>query len=382
MYKVPFVGYIKQYKDHKKEFDKAYSSCDERGAYIFQKELQDFEDKLAKMNDSKYGIGTDSCTGALHIALWARGIGPGDEVITVSHTFVATIDVICRLGATPVLIDVKETDHNMDESLIEKVITKRTKAIIPVHLNGRMCNMEKIMKIAKKYNLFVVEDSAQAAGAKFKGKGHYGDVSCYSFYPAKVLGSQGEGGMAITTDKELAKKLYLLRDHGLYPGYVQRMFDIKADPKDIHCIGGNSILDNKDAAFLLIKLKHFDKAIKRRREIANRYNKELSRLKEIVCPPAPSNGDYYDVYQNYVIRVKDGKRDKLNDYLNKSGVETIVSWRIPNHKQKALTELHKFKLPITEKISNEVISLPMYPELANKQIDYVIKIIQNFYKKK
>jgi len=380
MWKVPFVGYIQQYKNNKTEFDNAYHKCDARGAYIFQKESQDFEDQLAKFSGAEYGIGTGSCTGALHIALWALGIGPGDEVITVAHTFVATIDVIARLGATPVLIDIDEKSMNMNEDLIEAAITPKTKAIMPVHLNGRICNMDKIMEISKKHNLFVIEDAAQAVGAKFKGKGFFGNASCFSFYPAKLLGSQSEGGMAITSNGEFAKKLYLYRDHGLYPGYVLDKFNIKEDSKIIHCWGGNTILDNKDAAFLLVKLKYFPEYVKKRRQLAQLYHDGLKDVSEVRLPYAPDEDkDYYDVFQNYVIRVN--KRNELNKFLNDNGIETILSWPIPNHKQKALKELHKFKLPVTEKISNEVISLPMFPELTDEQIKYVVEVIKKFYTK-
>ena len=233
------------------------------------------------------------------------------------------------------------------------------------------------MQIANKYNLYVIEDSAQAYGARFKGKNHWGDVSCYSFYPAKILGSLGEGGLAIVHDDELAKKMYLLRDHGLYPGYVITRFDIKEDPKKIHLWGGNTILDNIDAAVLLVKLKYFDKDVMRRREIASCYNDGLKDIPQLKLPIPPDNEDYFDVFQNYVIRVKD--RNELNKYLNKNGIETIISWYIPNHKQEALKELHRFKLPITEKVSSEVISLPMYPELTNEQVDYVIDTIKKYY---
>ncbi|MBC7074434.1 DegT/DnrJ/EryC1/StrS family aminotransferase, partial [Candidatus Parcubacteria bacterium] len=360
-YKVPFVNYPLQYKTIKREIDRAIFGCLKRGNLIFRKETQEFENNLAKFVGSKYGISCDSCTGGLFLSLFALGIKKGDEVITVSHTYIATIDVIWHVGARPILVDIGE-DMEMDPALIEPAITKKTKAIIPVHLDGRMCDMEQIMKIAKKYNLFVIEDAAQAIGAKFKGKpaGSWGHTGCFSFYPAKILGSYGDGGAIVTKSKKLARKLYLLRDHGEMPSYLRK-------PKDkdkIYFFGFNSLLDNIQAAVLNVKLKHLPKWIKRRREIAKIYHEGLKDIEYIKLPPPPTEtGPHFDVFQNYVIRAQ--KRDELEKYLQKNGIETMVKWRIPNHKQKSLKILHKFHLPMTEKISKEVLSLPIYPELKN-----------------
>lgn len=373
-YRVPFVNYPLQYKKIKKEIDGAIFGCLKRGDLIFRKDTEEFEKNFAKFVGAKYGISCDSCTGAMFLSLFALGVGKGDEVITVSHTYVATIDVIWHCRARPVLIDVGE-DMEMDVNLIEKAITKKTKAIIPVHLDGRMCDMERIMEIAKKHNLFVIEDAAQAIGAKFKGKpaGSFGITSCFSFYPAKILGSFGDGGMIVTSDKKLAEKLYLLRDHGEKPSYLRK-------PKDkdkIIFFGFNSLLDNIQAAVLNVKLKYLPVWIKKRREIADIYDEGLKSVKEIKLPPLPSDtGPHYDIYQNYVIRVKN--RDGLQKYLTKKGIETLVKWRIPNHFQPGL-KLSRFKLPVTERLSREVISLPMYPELTDEQVNYVIKSVKDFY---
>jgi len=375
-YRVPFVNYPLQYKKIKKEIDKAIFGCLNKGDLIFRKDTEEFEKNFAKFIGTKYGISCDSCTGAMFLSLFALGVGKGDEVITVSHTYVATIDVIWHCGATPVLIDVGE-DMEMNTDLLEKAITSKTKAIIPVHLDGRMCNMEKIMKIARKYKLYVIEDTAQAVGAKFKGKpaGSFGITGCFSFYPAKILGSFGDGGMICTSNKNLAEKLYLLRDHGEKPSYLRK----PRDKDKIYFFGFNSLLDNIQAAVLNVKLKHLPTWIKRRREIASIYNQGLKNIKEIQLPVPPSErGPYYDVYQNYVIRAKN--RDALKKYLAKKGVETLVKWRIPNHLQLGL-KLSRFKLPVTEKISREVISLPMYPELTQEQIKYVIDCLKEFYLK-
>lgn len=373
-YIVPFINYPLQYKRIKKEIDQAIFRCLKDGDLIFRKDLVNFERKFAHFVGTKYGIGCDSCTGAMFLSLFAAGIGKGDEVITVSHTYVATIDVIWHVGATPILIDVGE-DMEMNPDLIEKNITKRTKAIIAVHLNGRMCQMDKIMKIAKKYNLIVIEDAAQAVGAKFKGKpaGSFGLTGCFSFYPAKLLGSFGDGGIIVTNHKKLAEKLYLLRDHGEKPPYLCK----PKEKNKIFFFGFNSLLDNIQAAILNVKLKYLPLWIRRRREIAAIYCQELKSIPEIKLPPPPEeNGDYYDVYQNFVIRAKN--RDRLRDYLTKNGIETLIKWEIPNHLQPGL-KLDKFKLPLTERLSKEVISLPIYPELTNRQIKYVIKTIKKFY---
>ena len=374
-YKVKFIDYPLAYKKIKKEVGSAISRVLKNGDLVFRKDMIDLEKKIAKLVGVKYGIGTDSCTGALFISLKAAGIKEGDEVITVSHTYVATIDVIVHAGAKPVLVDVQD-DFNIDPDLIEKAITSRTKAIIPVHLNGRCADMDRIIEIAKKHNLLVIEDAAQALGAKYNGKmaGSFGLTGCFSFYPAKVLGSYGEGGMVITDSKELADKLYLLRDHGEKPSYLKT--EEEKSLKEIAFYGYNTILDNLQAAVLNVKLRHFSSYIKRRREIASLYNKELKGVLRIKIPPF--DGDkYFDVFQNYVIYAE--KRDELMNYLKKKGIETLVSWAIPNHKQKALTNLHEFNLPKTEKISKEVLSLPMYPELKKEEILYVVKCIKSFY---
>jgi len=371
MYKVPFVNYPLQYKNIKKELLRKFDEILSRGDLIYRKDLQDFEKNIAKYTGVKYGVGTDSCTGAMFIALKALGIKEGDEVITVAHTYVATIDVIIHCGAKPILVDIGK-DYNINPDLIEKAITEKTKAIMPVHLNGKCCQMDKIMAIAKKHKLFVVEDAAQALGATYKGKkaGGFGDIGCISFYPAKMLGSYGEAGIALTNNKNLAIKMYLLRDHGELPPYLD-----KDRTHKIYLWGFNTILDNIQASVLNIKFRYFSGWIKRRREIAKKYISGLRLVKEIILPEFLAG----DVFQNFVIRVQ--KREELFNYLKKEGVETLVSWRTPNHKQKLLKEINNFKLPITELISKEVISLPVYPELTDSQIDFVVEKIKKFYER-
>lgn len=252
---------------------------------------------------------------------------------------------------------------------MERGISSRTKAIIPVDLNGRLCHMEKLMTIADKHDLIVIEDAAQALGATFDGKkaGSFGLTGCFSFYPAKILGSAGDAGLLTTNDDKIAEKVRLLRDHGQERSTGEYLF-----------YGFNSRLDNLQAAILDVKLKHVPEWNERRRQLAGLYDEGFSDLSELKLPPQPeSNGRFFDVYQNYVVRSK--KRDKLVAHLRKSGVEILVSWPKPLHRHKALG-LGNFHLPKTEQISKEVLSLPMYPELRNEQVEFVIESIHDFYK--
>ncbi len=367
-YKVPFVGYKLQYNNLKEEINKAIQRVLERGDLILRADVEKFEKDLADFVGTKYAVALNSGTDALFLSLKAAGIGKGDEVITVSHTFIASITAIVQSGAAPVLVEVGE-DFLMDIEKVKEAITQKTKAIMPIHLNGRICDMKKLMDIAEKHNLIVIEDAAQALGAKFAEKkaGSFGLTGSFSFYPAKILGAAGDGGAVTTNDSEIAEKIRLLRDHG------------QKSKTEIVCYGWNSRLDNLQAAILNVKSKYLPEWIKRRREIAKIYNYSLSSIAVVKLPPSPdSNSEYFDVYQNYVLRVE--KRDELFKYLKEKGVETLVKDPIPNHWQKDLSLSH-FKLPYTEQLAKEVISLPMYPELTEEQIKYTINSIRNFYKK-
>jgi len=367
VYKVPFVNYPEHYRRMWDEVIGAISEALSRGDLLLRGQLRQFEKDIASFVGVKCAVGLNSGTDALFFSLKAAGIGPGDEVITVSHTFVASIAAIVFNGATPILVDVGE-DMNMDVEQVEQKISPKTKAIMPTHLNGRLCNMEKLMEIADEHNLIVIEDAAQALGASFSGKkgGSFGLTGCFSLYPAKILGAAGDGGFLTTNDEEIAEKIRLLRDHGQERATGKILF-----------YGFNSRLDNIQAAILNVKLKYLPKWIERRREIAKIYDEGLSDITEVKLPPPPTTTTpYYDVYQNYVIRVKD--RDELVKFLKEKGVETMVSWRIPNHLQPTLNLTH-FKLPKTEKLSDEVVSLPMYPELTDDRAHYVIDGIHDFY---
>lgn len=366
--KVRFVNYPRQYQQLKERFNGVFEEIMSGGDFILRKHLEGFEKKIARYVGIKYGIGVNTGTDALYLSARALDFGPGDEVITVAHTFVATVGAIVQCGATPVLVDIKE-DFNIDEEKIEPVITKRTKGIIPVHLNGHACNMEKIMYLAKKYNLKVIEDAAQALGAEFKGRkcASFGDTGIFSFYPAKMLGASGDGGMICTNDDSMARKLRAFRDNG-------RIDSVE----EIECYGWCTRLDNLHAALLEMKFDYFDEWIKRRRQIANFYDGGLKGVGDIITHPR-SNSDFFDVYQNYVIRSKN--RDALAEHLRNEGIEVLISWPRPLHKQKALN-LNNFNLPVTEQISNEVLSLPMYPELTDEEAGCVVDAIKTFFRRR
>lgn len=366
-YKVPFVDYPAQYHSTESEIDAAIKDVFSKGDFILRDQLQQFEDNMASFLEVNHAIGVNSGTDALQLSLLAAGVGPSDEVITVAHTFVATLAAIVHCGAKPILVDIGE-DMNMDVGQVEQVITPKTKAIIPVHLNGRLCDMGELMSIADKHDLAVIEDAAQALGATFDGKmaGFFGLTGCFSFYPAKMLGAAGDGGLVTTNDEEIAEKVRLLRDHNR-----------QKSTGEILGYGFTSRLDNLQAAILNVKLKHLPEWIERRRELASLYHRKLSDLSQLKLPPPPeSKGRFYDVYQNYVVRAQD--RDSLAAHLKDSGVEILISWPKPLHHQKSLG-LDRFHLPKTEQISNEVISLPIYPELSNEKVNYIIETTHNFY---
>lgn len=366
-YKIPFADPATQYRRLKDEIDAAIEEVLSRGDLILRDQLRQFEENIASFVGADYAVGVNSGTDALFLSLRAAAVGPADEVITVAHTFVATVAVIVHCGATPVLVDVGE-DFDMDVDQVEEAVTPRTKAIIPVHLNGRLCDMEKLMKVAAKYNLVVIEDAAQALGATFDGKkaGSFGLTGCFSLYPMKVLGATGDGGVVVTNDRGLAEKIRLLRDHGQ-----------RRTTGDILYFGFNSRLDNLQAAILNVKLKHLPQWIERRRELANLYHQGLSDLSYLKLPPPPNSpGRYFDVYQNYVVRAQD--RDRLVAHLRECGIEVLISWPKPMHHQEALGLGH-FHLPETEKISREVVSLPLNTEISNEQVEFVIDCVRNFY---
>jgi len=366
-YKVRFVNYPRQYQQLKNEFNQIFEEVMSGGDFILRRHLEEFEKRIADYVGVKHAIGVNTGTDALYLSCHALGFGPGDEVITVAHTFVATVGAIVQCNATPILVDIRE-DFNIDVDKIEPLITPQTKGIIPVHLNGHTCEMDRIMALAKKYKFKVIEDAAQALGAEFKGKkcASFGDTGIFSFYPAKMLGAAGDGGMICTNDDILARRLKAFRDNG-------RVDAVEV----IECFGWCSRLDNLHAALLNMKFNYFDQWVKRRREIAKIYDEGLKKTGDITIAPH-FNKDFFDVYQNYIIRTK--KRDELVRHMKDSGIEVLISWPTPMHKQAALGLGH-FHLPVTERMSCEVLSLPIYPELTNQEAEMVIEAIKKFFRK-
>lgn len=372
-WKIPFVNYRVQGKELSNEILEAIRKVMERGDFILRQDVEEFEENFAQFLGVKYAIGVNSCTDAMRLSLRAANIFRGHNVITSSHTFLATLDAIVDVGATPILVDSGQ-DHNMGTSQLCESILESSVAIMPVHLNGRCCKMDEIMSIANRYNLVVVEDAAQAIGASYKGQkaGTFGIAGTFSFFPAKILGTAGDGGMVTTNNKDFADRIRAMRDYGRVKGQEQVMG-----------YGYNSRLDNLHAAILNVKLKYISQWIQRRRDIANQYDSYLRDILKFGGLPAPPSEsymtDYYDVYQNYVIRVDARDRDGLVKFLIGNGIEVMVSWRTPLHKQVNLGLGH-YHLPVTEAICDEVVSLPMYPELTDNQVEYVCKKVKEFYK--
>lgn len=332
---------------------------------VLRQQLRDFEQHLADFVGVKYAVGVNSCYHALHFSMLAAGIGPGDEVITVGHTFVASVSAIVHTGAKPVLIDVRD-DYNMDPSKLEAAITSKTKAILPVHLNGRVCEMDSILAIAKKYNLVVIEDAAQALGATFQGKraGSFGLAGCFSFYPFKSLGGLGDGGAVTTDDPDVARMATLLRFNGE-----------DRQTGEFHYHGYTALLDNVQAAVLDVKLRYLSSWIDHRRKTAALYRKGLEGIEGLRLPHF--GGDhYFDSYQNYVIRTP--HRNALRRHLKDEGVETLVHWVKPMWEHAGLL-LENPALPETESICREVISLPMSAETTSEEVEVTINCILEFF---
>jgi len=336
-----------------------------KGDLIMRDQMLDFERNLAAFVGVSDAVGVSNCTDGMRLLLEALGIGPGDEVITVSHTFMATMAVIHHVGATPVLVDVGD-DHNMNVDLVEAAITPRTKAIMPVYLNGRLVQMDRLMEIARSHNLLVIEDTAQALGGAYLGVrgGAWGVAGAFSFYPAKLLGAYGDAGAIVTSDPDLAARVRELRDHG------------RVSKTGFSGWGWNCRLDNLQAAILDLKLKKVPDWINQRRRLAAIYDEELADLGAVKRPPAPDGGPFFDIYQNYVVEAE--RRDGLAAYLAAKGIETLVSpGPIPNHNQPV--GLDHFHLPKTEDLCAHVLSLPLNNELGEDQVLEVAGAIKDFY---
>jgi dTDP-4-amino-4,6-dideoxygalactose transaminase len=368
MTKVEFLDLAAQYKGIKPEIDEAISRVVSTGGFVLGKTVADFEQAAASFVGAKHGIGVNSGTDALYLALRAAGVKEGDEVITTPFTFIATAEVICWLNARPVLADICQDTLNIDPEKFERAITAKTKAVIPVHLYGQAADMEEILSIANKHNIKVIEDCAQSLGASYKGlqTGSFGHLAGFSFYPSKNLGAYGDGGLVLTSDEALAGEVRMLRQHG-------------QDRKYHHTrIGMNSRLDALQAAVLSVKLKHLDKWNKMRREKAAYYDQNLKGAGDIVTPQVRSYSEH--IYHQYTIRTRN--RDALVEHLAEQGIPTAIHYPIPLHLQPAFSflDLKPGSLPVAEKAAAEVVSLPIYPEISKGQQDAVVESITKFYK--
>ena len=367
-YRIPFVDPRSHYDRLKPEIDAAITSCLSQGDLVYRQQLRQFEEHLAAFVGVKYAVGVNSGYHALHFALLAAGVGQGDEVVTVAHTFVATISAIVHAGATPVMVEVGD-DFNMDVDRLEAAITSRTKAVICVHLNGRTCEMQRIRQIADTHGVAVIEDAAQALGATFDGQraGSFGLAGCFSFYPFKILGGFGDGGALTTNDPNVARMASLLRYNGE-----------DRQTGEYHYHGYTALLDNVQAAVLDVKLNHLPQWIRHCRAIAHRYTLGLRGLDGISVPPA-DDARRFDVFQNYVITAID--RDSLQAHLGRRGVETLIHWSKPMWMHEGL-RLSNPGLPHTSRLCREVLSLPMSAETTFDQVEVVVQAVRDFVRER
>ena len=365
MRKVRFVEPAKVYRMIKDELDAAYFDVMSKGDLIDRSHLRSFEENLAKFVGTKYAVGLNSGYDALHLSLRSVGIGAGDEVVVPAHTFVATCSAVVNVGATPVLVDVGK-DFNIDVDKIETAISPKTRAIIAVHLSGYLADMPRIMKIAGKHRLVVIEDACQSLGSSIDSRraGSFGLTGCWSFYPFKILGGYGDGGAITTDDPEVARFARRMRFNGE-----------DRETGEYHGHGFTCLLDNLQAAFLDVKLRHLPAWIERRKSIAETYRRGLSDIPDLLLPHYDKPG-FDHVYQNYTVRSKQG--DDFSEYLKKNGIEVLTQFRKPYYRHKALNLIDR-GFPETEAISREVCSLPMNVEIGSDEIEYVIQTVREFY---
>lgn len=369
--KIPFFNYSALFKSSENDLMQIFRDIGTRGAYILQQDVTNFEKNLEKFLDVKHAITVANGTDAIILALRAAGIQSGDGVILPSHTYIATAASVHFIGAIPILADCKD-DHMLDpKSVLEKLKKhKNVKAIIPVQVNGRTCDMDSIGAIAEENKLIIIEDAAQGVGSKFKGKsaGTFGMAGTFSFYPAKTLGCFGDGGAVVTNNDEVATKIRLLRDHG------------RNENGEVVTWGLNSRLDNLQAAILDYKLKFLNQDIARRRQIAGMYHAGLHGISDLSLPEPPStDSDYFDVFQNYELQAD--KRDELRGYLKEKGISTIIQWAgVPVHQFSTLG--FSEQLPKTDRLFQRCFMLPMNTSLNDDEVAYIIRSINEFYETK
>ena len=366
---VPLTDLTAQYRSIKTEIDSAVSRTLESGAFILGPEVQAFECEMAAYCGAALGVGVASGTDALHLALLACGIGVGDEVLTTPFTFIATAESICKCGATPVFVDIDADTCNMNLDLMESRLTPRTKGIVPVHLYGHPCDMTRIMEFASAHNLKVVEDCAQALGGTWNGRrvGSFGDAGCLSFFPSKVLGAYGDGGMVVTNDAAIAERIRILRSHGSKKKYFHDL------------PGFNSRLDSLQAAVLRVKLAHLEGWLERRRALAAGYAHLLSRAGGLSLPTERAGARH--IYNYYTIRVAGGHatRDALAEHLKAQGMATAIYYPKSLHLQPVYATFgyKPGDFPVSEAAQDEVLSLPMYPELTRREQEAVADAIMS-----
>lgn len=370
MMNIPLLDLKAQYSTIKAEIKEALEKVCDSQRFILGEEVASLELKVAEYSQSAYATGVASGSDALLLSMMAEKIGYGDEVITTPYTFFATAGSITRLGAKPVFVDIEPETYNINPELLEEKITKKTKAVIPVHLYGQCAEMDSIMEIADRHNLVVIEDAAQAIGAEYKTRragslGHYG---CFSFFPSKNLGGFGDGGMVTTNNEESANRLKVLRVHGSKPKYYHSV------------VGCNSRLDTLQAAILLVKLNYLEKWTETRRNNAQRYDKMLSnsKLNNVITTPHVQPHNRH-IYNQYTIRLE--KRDELIAHFRKNAIGTEIYYPLPLHIQECFRELnyHEGDFPVSEKAAKETMSLPVYPEMTQEMQTHVISIMEKFF---
>lgn len=370
--KVPFLDLRNQYQSIKNEINPAIQNILDNASFILGKAVTDFETEFAKAHNVKHCFGVSSGTDGNHLASWALGIGPGDEVIIPVNTFIATAWGATLVGAKPVFVDCHPESYNIDPAKIEAAITKNTKAIIAVHLYGQPADLDQISRIARDKGLLLIEDCAQAHLAEYKGKrvGGLSDAACFSFYPGKNLGAYGEGGAVSTNNEETAKKVRMFRDHGTLQKYHHES------------LGHNYRMDGIQGAVLGVKLKHLGKWTEARRRIAAKYNELLGELDQIILPVEMPYTKH--VYHLFVVQLRNGNkelRDKLAAFLGENEIGTGLHYPIPLHLQKCFIDLgyKKGDFPVAEKLAETGISLPMFPEMSDEQIEFVCEKIKSFF---
>jgi len=373
--KIPFLDLRQQYQSIKKEIDESILNVLESSAFVLGKSVSDFETSFAEALGAKHCIGVSSGTDGNHLVLWALGIKPGDEVIVPANTFIATAWGATLCGATPVFVDCHPESYNIDPMKVDAAITPKTRAMVAVHLYGQSAEIDTLTQIAKKHNIPLVEDAAQAHFAEYKGNrvGNLTEASSFSFYPGKNLGAYGEAGAVVTNDDEFAKKVRMIRDHGATQKYFHEIY------------GHNYRMEGIQGAVLLVKLKHLEEWNNSRRRIAAQYRELLSDLEELQLPKEMAYGKH--VYHLFVIQLKGNekgksRRDELQKYLSEKGIATGLHYPVPLHLQPCFSHLgyKKGEFPITEQLADNGLSLPIFPEMNDEQIEYVADEIRAFLK--